>query len=272
MKAIGSPLDFVGLNIYTPQYVRADESAKGWALEENPTSYPHMASPWLTIGPECIYWGVRNVTDLWKPKGIYITENGCSSDDVLTPVGRVEDTDRVMYLRNHLTQLHRAAVEGYPIKGYFLWSLLDNFEWATAYALLTSKGELKLAQAAENPENPDPAGPGAVLPLGGGSVRITDDAGGRGGTLTGPRTGPVRMARGADGSVRIEAPRILLAGLADLLTQLLRQPVIDATGLEGATRQSLKYREPAGPLRSRSPARQRPPIQSRTRFFSRCED
>jgi beta-glucosidase len=77
---------------------------------------------------------VRNVTDLWKPKGIYITENGCSSDDVLTPAGRVEDTDRVMYLRNHLTQLHRVAVEGYPIKGYFLWSLLDNFEWADGYS------------------------------------------------------------------------------------------------------------------------------------------
>ena len=117
----------------------------------------------------------------------------------------------------------------------------------TAYALLTSKGELKLAQAAENPENPDPAGPGAVLPLGGGSVRITDDAGGRGGTLTGPRTGPVRMARGADGSVRIEAPRILLAGLADLLTQLLRQPVIDATGLEGRYQAILEIPGARGP-------------------------
>jgi beta-glucosidase len=134
MKAIGSRLDFVGLNIYRSRYVRADGSSKGWALEENPTSYPHMASPWLTIGPECIYWGVRNVTDLWKPRSIYITENGCSSDDVLTPAGRVEDTDRVMYLRNHLTQLHRAAMEGYPIHGYFLWSLLDNFEWADGYS------------------------------------------------------------------------------------------------------------------------------------------
>jgi beta-glucosidase len=134
MKAIASPLDFVGLNIYTPTYVRADDSPMGFAVEHAPSSYPHMASPWLTLGPECIYWGVRNVCDLWKPKGIYITENGTSSDDVLTSAGHVEDTDRVMYLRNHLTHLHRAVSEDYPVKGYFLWSLLDNFEWADGYS------------------------------------------------------------------------------------------------------------------------------------------
>ena len=72
--------------------------------------------------------------DLWKPKEIYITENGTSSDDVLTADGHVEDTDRVMYLRNHLTMLHRAVKEEYPVKGYFLWSLLDNFEWADGYS------------------------------------------------------------------------------------------------------------------------------------------
>ena len=134
MAIIGSALDFVGLNVYTPEYVRADSSPQGYVVEPRPTSYPHMASPWLNIGPEVIYWAVRNVTDIWKPKALYITENGCSSDDVLTASGRVEDTDRVMYLRNHLTHLHRAASEGYPIKGYFLWSLMDNFEWADGYS------------------------------------------------------------------------------------------------------------------------------------------
>jgi beta-glucosidase len=134
MQAIGSSLDFVGLNIYVPLYVRADGSVKGYVVEPMPASYPHMASPWINLGPECIYWGVRNVSDIWKPKALYITENGTSSDDVLSPSGRIEDVDRVMYLRNHLTHLHRAAAEGYPIKGYFLWSLLDNFEWADGYS------------------------------------------------------------------------------------------------------------------------------------------
>ena len=134
LEAIGSKLDFVGLNIYTPQYVRADDSKKGYAIVPYPTSAPHMASPWIVLGPECIYWSVRNVCDLWKVPAIYITENGTSSDDVLTPDGKVYDTDRVMYLRNHLTHLHRATEEGYPVKGYFLWSLLDNFEWADGYS------------------------------------------------------------------------------------------------------------------------------------------
>jgi len=134
MKIIGSPLDFVGLNVYDPEYVRADSSPDGYAIEPRPTSYPHMASPWLYIGPEVIYWAIRNVSEVWKPKALFITENGCSSDDVLTADGRIEDTDRVMYLRNHLSNLQRAASEGYPIKGYFLWSLLDNYEWADGYS------------------------------------------------------------------------------------------------------------------------------------------
>jgi beta-glucosidase len=134
MATIGSKLDFVGLNIYYPTYVRADDSPAGFVVEPNPPSFPHMASPWLSLGPECAYWGVRNVYDLWKPEAIYITENGASADDVMTANGDVKDVDRVMYLRNHLTHLHRATQEEYPVKGYFLWSLLDNFEWADGYS------------------------------------------------------------------------------------------------------------------------------------------
>ena len=134
MAAISSKLDFVGLNVYTPQFVHADDSKNGYSIVPYPTSQPKMASPWILLAPECIYWAVRNVCDLWKPQGVFITENGCSSDDVINSAGRIEDIDRVMYLRNHLANLHRAAAEGYPVKGYFLWSLLDNFEWADGYS------------------------------------------------------------------------------------------------------------------------------------------
>jgi beta-glucosidase len=133
-KAIGSKLDFVGHNVYAPEYAAASDAPMGFTVEVHPTSFPHMASPWLNIGPETIYWAIRNVCDLWHPEAMYITENGTSSDDVLTPNGTVADIDRVMFLRNYTTHLHRAAAEGYPIKGYFLWSLLDNFEWADGYS------------------------------------------------------------------------------------------------------------------------------------------
>lgn len=134
MQAIGSPLDFVGHNVYQPDYVVADASPRGYRIEKLPDSYPHMYSPWITLGPEGIYWAVRNVCDLWHPKAMYITENGCSSDDVVTPEDRIDDIDRLMFLRNYLTHLQRATAEGYPVKGYFLWSLLDNFEWADGYS------------------------------------------------------------------------------------------------------------------------------------------
>ena len=132
MQAIGSPLDFVALNVYSPEYVRANGSTKGYAEIPHEPQSPRMASPWLYIGPEVAYWSVRHVCDLWSPKAIYISENGCSADDLVVD-GRIDDPDRIMYLRNHVTQFHRAVCEGYPLKGYFLWSLMDNFEWAEGY-------------------------------------------------------------------------------------------------------------------------------------------
>jgi beta-glucosidase len=92
-----------------------------------------MFSPWLTVGPEALYWSTKLVNDLWKVKEIFVTENGTSSTDVIASDGHVYDTDRVMYLRNYMTQLRRAIGDGVPVKGYFLWSLLDNYEWADGY-------------------------------------------------------------------------------------------------------------------------------------------
>lgn len=132
MAAIGSPLDFVGLNIYQPEWVRAGDGPTGYAIIPHIASSPRMASPWLVVGPEVAYWGIRLVSELWQPKALYVSENGASCDDPIVN-GRIDDPDRIMYLRNYIEQFHRAVAEGYPLKGYFLWSLMDNFEWADGY-------------------------------------------------------------------------------------------------------------------------------------------
>ena len=134
LKAIGSPLDFQGLNIYQPTWVRADASTPtGFSVVPEPASYPHMFSPWLKVGPEGIYWAPKLANEAFDLKEIYITENGASSDDHIAADGQVYDTDRTMLLRNYLTQLQKSVSEGTPIRGYFLWSLLDNYEWADGY-------------------------------------------------------------------------------------------------------------------------------------------
>jgi beta-glucosidase len=132
MAAIGSPLDFLALNIYQPQWARADDGPDGYAVIPHLASSPRMASPWLYVGPEVAYWAVRQVSELWQPKTLYVSENGCSADDPVI-AGRVDDADRIMYLRNYFGQFRRAVAEGYPLRGYFLWSLMDNFEWADGY-------------------------------------------------------------------------------------------------------------------------------------------
>jgi beta-glucosidase len=135
LKIISSPVDFIGINLYRPSaYVVASERAPGFRSISFNKSHPRMLSWWHLLGPEVMYWAPRQVQALWKAKEIYITENGCAASDELSAEGIVDDSDRIMFLRNHLAHLHRATAEGVPIKGYFHWSLMDNFEWSDGFA------------------------------------------------------------------------------------------------------------------------------------------
>ncbi len=135
MKTISSPIDFVGLNLYAPTYIRHDPTKScGYSEVECGPHYPRMHMPWLTIGPSITYWGPRLVAELWNVKAIFITENGCAYPDAPDADNKIWDTARVMYLQQHLISAHRAVSEGYALKGYFHWSLLDNFEWACGYS------------------------------------------------------------------------------------------------------------------------------------------
>jgi beta-glucosidase len=134
MRVISTPIDFVGVNVYCPTYVMAaPQSPLGFKKMSLPPAYPHMHAEWITVSPQIAYWTPRLISELWNVKEIYITENGCACNDRLNAQGEVLDIDRVMYLRNHFIAAHRAVSEKIPLKGYFVWSLLDNFEWKEGY-------------------------------------------------------------------------------------------------------------------------------------------
>jgi beta-glucosidase len=135
LKIISSPVDFVGINVYRPSvYVVASERPAGFRPIPFNKSHPKMRSSWHLLGPEVMYWAPRQAQSLWNVREIYITENGCGASDEMSAEGRVDDSDRIMFLRNHLAQLQRATAEGVPVKGYFHWSLMDNFEWSDGFA------------------------------------------------------------------------------------------------------------------------------------------
>jgi beta-glucosidase len=134
LKVIGTPLDFVGINVYRQNMcVEPSDQPPGYRAIPISASHPKMASAWHIVGPEAMYWAPRHIASLWSPKPIFITESGCAAADVIADDGNIYDTDRVMFLRARLTQLQRATSEGVPVNGYFLWSAQDNFEWIWGY-------------------------------------------------------------------------------------------------------------------------------------------
>ena len=81
-----------------------------------------------------MYWGPQHVTTLYGPKAIYITENGAGYDDEPPVNGEILDLHRREYIRQCLAELHHTMADGAPVRGYFLWSFMDNFEWLDGYS------------------------------------------------------------------------------------------------------------------------------------------
>lgn len=135
LAIIHQPLDALGLNIYTGTYVRSPSDDRPFEVLDYAPGYPKLHMPWLWLVPEAIYWSVRHVKETLNQPNlpIFITENGCAAQDTVNSAGEVVDSDRILYLRQYLKAAHRAVDEGYPLKGYFLWSFMDNFEWAWGY-------------------------------------------------------------------------------------------------------------------------------------------
>ncbi|MGC8683825.1 MAG: family 1 glycosylhydrolase, partial [Athalassotoga sp.] len=85
------------------------------------------------IYPEGFYKILKGVQDEYNPKEVYVTENGAAFDDKVEN-NAVHDQKRIDYLKEHISQAHKAIGDGVKLKGYFVWSLMDNFEWAQGYS------------------------------------------------------------------------------------------------------------------------------------------
>jgi beta-glucosidase len=131
LETIAQPLDFVGVNYYSIARVKA---GTGGASEPR-TQKPQGAL--TTMGWEVYPDGLRatlvRLREDYGPRAMYITENGAAYPDTLDEHGEVRDPDRVAYLREHFRAAREALQAGVPLRGYFVWSLLDNFEWAHGY-------------------------------------------------------------------------------------------------------------------------------------------
>ncbi len=143
MAQISAPLDFLGLNYYCPHYVRVgdwDDLRRGESpmpgypgiVNYVPPEIPRTSMGWL-IEPEGLYDALRTLDREAPRLPLYVTENGCAADDYVNPEGQVNDFERVSYLEGHFDAAWRAIDDGVNLVGYFVWSLMDNFEWARGY-------------------------------------------------------------------------------------------------------------------------------------------
>lgn len=130
MELISQPLDFMGQNIYNGYFVRAGKDGEP-EFVDRPYGFPRTSTNW-PVTPECLYWGLKFMYDRYHMP-MYITENGMSCHDNVSPDGRVHDRNRIDFLDAYLSQVQKAADEGVDVRGYFLWTFLDNFEWTEGY-------------------------------------------------------------------------------------------------------------------------------------------
>jgi beta-glucosidase len=144
LETINQPLDFLGVNYYSPVFLRAGDPADlrrneqaarcgvPGVVEYRPDWLERTTMGWL-VDASGLHYLLMDLSKQAAGLPLYITENGRAAEDYVNPQGEVNDVERVRYLHTHLEAAARAIKEGASLAGYFVWSLLDNFEWAWGY-------------------------------------------------------------------------------------------------------------------------------------------
>ena len=131
MAAISAPIDFLGLNYYRREAVARTPDGGHKLVYQDGSRHTDMG--W-EVSPEGFTNVLVRIRDEYAPDEILITENGAAFADVRSHDGRVRDPERQSYLAAHIEAVRKAIALGVPVRGYFAWSLLDNFEWAQGYS------------------------------------------------------------------------------------------------------------------------------------------
>jgi beta-glucosidase len=144
LELISAPIDFLGVNYYSPVFLRAGDPADlrrneqparcqvPGVVEYRPEELERTSMGWL-VDPSGLHQLLVDVSRQAPGLPLYVTENGCAAEDYVNPDGEVNDIERVRYLHTHLEAAARAIKDGANLAGYYVWSLLDNFEWAWGY-------------------------------------------------------------------------------------------------------------------------------------------
>ena len=135
LEAMSAPIDFLGINYYSRSVVKHDpDEIITEAAEVKPADGVYMGQG-EEVYPQGLYELLKRMHEEYRVPRMMVTENGffATDDDEDASDGTVHDDKRIAYLRDHLAQVHRALDEGVPVDGYFVWTLMDNFEWSHGY-------------------------------------------------------------------------------------------------------------------------------------------
>ena len=135
LQTIAARLDFLGVNNYTRSIVRSEAIPEAENAVRTVFPGPEITEMGWEVYPQGLYDLLMRIHREYSFPEIYITENGAAFIDQVSPTGEVDDPQRLSYIQRHLHALYTAIQDGVPVKGYFVWSLFDNFEWGFGYSL-----------------------------------------------------------------------------------------------------------------------------------------